>query len=133
MTQEQLEIYTQVKARLRRIGKENPADAILYLELEVRAYRHTIEKLKEELERYQVINKLLESDIADRDKMLEQKVEEVYPEFMRDYKCMREELDGVYEELAELRKERDAMMETLKKKTDGYRTSCTIIDEEVKV
>ena len=62
---------------------------------------------KSEVENLKVINKLLEQDIADRDKMLESKVEEVHEDFMRDYKCMREELEGLYDELTELRNERD--------------------------
>ena len=41
---------------------------------------------------------ILESDVAERDKMLERKVEEVYPEFMRDYKQMREELTELQKE-----------------------------------
>lgn len=113
MTEEQKELYTKTKEHLRQLGKENPADAILYLAMVAKAHRSTITKLEEELDKYRVINKLLEGDIADRDKMLEQKVEEVYAEFMRDYRCMREELDGAYEELAELRTERDKLQEAL--------------------
>ena len=124
MNEEQKELYTKVKEHLRQLGKENPADAILYLALMAKAYRSTITKLEEELDKYKVINKLLEADIADRDKMLEQKVEEVYADFMRDYRCMREELDGVYEELAELRTERDNLQKVLltvvEKKGDVY-------------
>ena len=56
------------------------------------------------IEQQEVIIHLLQQDIADRDKMLEQKVEEVYADFMLDYKAMREELDGCYEDLDELRK-----------------------------
>ena len=46
-----------------------------------------------EVDKLKVMIHLLEQDIADRDKMLESKVEEVYADFMRDYKCMREELE----------------------------------------
>lgn len=104
MTQQQQELYTKTKNRLRRMGKENPADVIVALAEEIEHYRAKIHGMAKELEQQQAINKLLERDIEDRDKMLEQKVEEVYPEFMRDYKCLREELEGVYEELVELRK-----------------------------
>lgn len=62
-----------------------------------------IEQLTEQLDTCKVMIALLERDIADRDEMLEKKVEEIYPEFMRDYRAMREELDGTYDELAELR------------------------------
>lgn len=57
--------------------------------------------LSEEVDKYKVVNHLLERDIADRDEMLKKKVEEVYPEFMRDYKCMEEELDGYHFDEAE--------------------------------
>ena len=62
-----------------------------------------ITALTKENEKLSMFNKLLEQDIADRDEMLEKKVEEIYPEFMRDYKCMREELDGNYEEMREIK------------------------------
>lgn len=113
MTEAQKELYTKTKEHLRQLGKENPADAILYLAMVAKAYRSTITMLEVELDKYKVINKLLEGDIADRDKMLEQKVEEVYADFMRDYKCMREELDGTYEELAELKTKYDTLGDAL--------------------
>jgi len=75
--------------------------------------RAKIHFLERELDKYQVINKLHEADNADLRKQLEKKVEEVYPEFMRDYKYMVEELDGAYEELAELKTERDALGDAL--------------------
>lgn len=107
MTDEQRKKYTEVKERLRRLGKENPADAILYLATEVDLYRAKIRRLEEFIDKLQVVNKLHEADNADLQKQLEQKVEEVYPEFMRDYKYMCEELDSVYDELEELTKELD--------------------------
>lgn len=109
MNEEQIKIYTQVKERMRRLGKENPADVILYLELEVRAYRRTIRRLKDELDKSQTLNRLHEQDVKDWRKLAERKVEEIYPEFMSDYKCALEELDGLYDELAELRKDRDEL------------------------
>ena len=60
-------------------------------------------KLYEENASLICIKHLLEQDIEDRDKMLESKVEEVYPEFMKDYGLMREELDACYEENGKLR------------------------------
>ena len=115
MTEEQNEVYAATMKRLRRLGKDNPTEAIIYLAMEVETYRTTIRNLKDELERYQVINKLLEADIADRDKMLESKAEEVAADFMRDYRVMREELEGLYEELEETRKERDKFKKKLEK------------------
>lgn len=113
MTDEQIKKYTEVKERLRRIGKENPADAILYLAMKAEAYRSKIKALEGRLDKLHVINKLHEADNADLQKQLEQKVEEVYPEFMRDYKCMCEELDSIYDELEELTKERDELQKRL--------------------
>ena len=62
----------------------------------------TVKTLQEELKYKEGIIKLLEQDIEDRDKMLEAKVEDVYADFMQDYKLLREELDGAYKENAEL-------------------------------
>lgn len=64
--------------------------------------KEEIKRLTEELESKNGVIKLLEQDIESRDKMLEAKVEDVYAEFMQDYKQMREELDGAYEENAKL-------------------------------
>lgn len=105
MTEEQNELYIKTKDRLRRLGKENPADCILGLALEIEAYRSKIRAMEELLDKLSTINKLYEGDNSDLQKQLEKKVEEVYPEFMRDYQCMREELDGAYDELEELRKQ----------------------------
>lgn len=79
-----------------------------------------INELIEELDKYKVVNKLLELDLADRNSMLEKKVEEVYADFMRDYKLMCEELEGAYEELAEVRKERDELQDTLLRSIKQY-------------
>lgn len=64
-----------------------------------------IKKQQEKIDMLEVIKKLNEQDIADRDEMLKQKVEVVYEDFMKDYKCIREENDGLYAELAEARAE----------------------------
>lgn len=64
-----------------------------------------IKKQKEKIDAYACINHLLEQDIANRDEMLKQKVEVVYEDFMKDYKCILEENESIYNELAELRKE----------------------------
>ena len=64
-----------------------------------------IDELLKENEKLKILNKLFEQDVEDWRKLAESKAEEIYPEFMRDYNCMREELEGLYEELAELRRE----------------------------
>ena len=55
-------------------------------------------KLSSENDRLRGVIKILESDVAARDRLLEAKVEAVYPEFMRDYKQIREELEEIYKE-----------------------------------
>lgn len=64
-----------------------------------------IKKQQEKIDMLEVIKKLNEQDIADRDEMLKQKVEVVYEDFMKDYKCIQEENEGLYKELAEARDE----------------------------
>ena len=56
-----------------------------------------IKKLTEKNELLAGVNRVLEADIADRDKLLEQKVADVYPEFMKDYKLMQKELDFYFD------------------------------------
>ena len=72
-----------------------------------------IKELTDENEKLKMFNKLHEQDVEDMHKMLEKKVEEVYPEFMRDYQLMRDELDGAYEELKESREDNQAKDETI--------------------
>ena len=72
-----------------------------------------IKNQKEKIDAYACINHLLEQDIADRDEMLKQKVEVVYADFMKDYECLKEELDGVYKELTEERAETERLQKTL--------------------
>ena len=60
-----------------------------------------VEGLTDEVKLLRIIKDVLNQDIEDRDAMLERNVEEVYPEFMKDYKAMKEELAAVYEELEE--------------------------------
>ena len=45
-----------------------------------------INMLIDEVKLLRLIKEVLKQDIADRDELLEKKVEEVYPEFMKDYK-----------------------------------------------
>lgn len=67
----------------------------------IKAYR----KIKAERDRLVGIKVILLKDLEDRDQMLKKSVEELYPEFMKDYKVMEEELVGLYEELDRLEKE----------------------------
>lgn len=103
MTEAQKARYAKIKDRFRSIGVENPADVILALDEEIEQDIATIKAMEDELDKYRNSISLLEKDVADWRKLAESKVEEIHPEFMRDYKCMEEELEGVYEELAELR------------------------------
>ena len=105
MTEAQKELFVKTKERLRRLGKENPADVIVALAEEIEQYRARIRAMDDELDFRCGIVRLLEREVADRDAMLEQRVEVVYDDFMRDYKIMREELEGAWEELTEARAE----------------------------
>ena len=105
MTEAQKELFVKTKERLRRLGKENPSDVIVALAEEIEQYRARIRAMDDELDFRCGIVRLLEREVADRDAMLEQRVEVVYDDFMRDYKIMREELEGAWEELTEARAE----------------------------
>lgn len=98
------DIYTLTVQRLNRLGITDPTSQIRELAKEIESYRARIKWLEEDHNKLRVVNQLLEMDVADRDRLLEKKVEEIYPEFICDYQEMREELEGVYEELKALRK-----------------------------
>lgn len=109
-------------------------------ELAVAEREANVKAFTEELDKHNVMIQLLEGDISDRDKMLEAKVEEVYADFMRDYKCMREELDGLYDEYAEIKKksktELDILESTITQKEEeaynrGYAEASKEILEEI--
>lgn len=61
--------------------------------------------LKSERDDLVGVKMLLLRDLEERDKKLEKKVEELYPEFINDYRVMQEELDAVYDERDKLEKE----------------------------
>ena len=50
MTEAQTELYKRTKDRLRRLGKENPADVIIALAEEIELYRKKIHALEEYIE-----------------------------------------------------------------------------------
>ena len=54
MTDTQNELYIRTKERLRRLGKENPADCILALAEEVEYYRAKINRMDECIDRLRV-------------------------------------------------------------------------------
>ena len=70
-----------------------------------------IDRLEDEIAHKNGIIRLLEKDIEDLHKALEKRVEDVYEDFMKDYKLMREELDGCCEENADLQKQVDELKE----------------------
>lgn len=89
-----------------------------------------INRQKAEIEHLQNINKLNEADIADRDEMLKQKVEVVYADFMKDYECIKEENDGLYDENAEQRAEIENLRKQIKLK-DHALLSVTYIAKRI--
>lgn len=50
MTAAQAELYKRTKERMRRLGKENPADVIIALAEEIELYRKKIRALEEYIE-----------------------------------------------------------------------------------
>lgn len=68
---------------------------------ELRTARVRMVELIKENECLSAINTLQEQDIADRDEMLNKKVEEVYPEFMRDYELLVKDIEGYHLDEAE--------------------------------
>lgn len=81
-----------------------------------------IRELQEEVNTSKVMIDLLQRDIADRDAMLEKKVEEVHPEFMRDYRAMREELEGLYDDLADAHQQIKELHAEIKELRKGEET-----------
>lgn len=67
----------------------------------IKSYR----ALKSERDELLGIKVILLKDLEERDQMLQKKVGEIYPEFMKDYQTMREELDELYSEVDRLEKE----------------------------
>lgn len=59
------------------------------------------EELQNTIDRYKGVIRILEQDIADRDKLLEGKVAEAFPEFMRDYKQLQEEYRDLRNEIVD--------------------------------
>ena len=66
-------------------------------------------KIREERNQLVGLKVLLLRDLEDRDRLLAQRVEEVYPEFMKDYNAMQDELEELYTELDRL----DAQIKSL--------------------
>jgi DNA repair exonuclease SbcCD ATPase subunit len=131
MTEAQKELFVKTKERLRRMGKENPADVIVALAEEIEQYRAKIRAMVDELDFRCGVIRLLEQDIKDRDEMLEKKVEEVYADFMSDYKLMREELDGACEELTEAREAIEKLTRNLHAcKADTVRKMQEMLEKE---
>ena len=84
----------------------------------IKEFKH----LSEERDKLVGIKVLLLRDLEERDAMLLKKVEEVYPEFVKDYKSMEVDLGELYEEVDRLERE-------LKDARDTIRT-LEILDED---
>lgn len=82
-----LDLINRQRAEIKRLQKLGASVTRRMVKVKAEANKE-LDKLKG------VIN-LLARDIADRDKMLEGKVEEVYADFMRDYKEIRAELEDL--------------------------------------
>lgn len=73
MTDAQKELYEKTKARMRRLGIENPADVVVALTEEIDFYRGKIERLEKRINMYESII----SDLAVEVKDLEKRLKEV--------------------------------------------------------
>ncbi len=59
------------------------------------------EELQNTIARYKGVIRILEQDIAARDKIIEGKIEEAFPEFMRDYKQLQKEYSELRDEIVD--------------------------------
>lgn len=59
------------------------------------------EELQDTIARYKGVIRILEQDIATRDKIIEGKIEEAFPEFMRDYKQLQKEYSELRDEIVD--------------------------------
>ena len=73
-----------------------------------------IHRLQSENENLKAAVKIHVMDIDELHKEREKRVEEVYPDFMQDYKIMRDELNSTMSENAELQKQVDELKERLR-------------------
>lgn len=87
---ERRDLYIKTKAELRRKGKDNPAECIMYL--------------AEELYYSNKIREALMREIDELNKQLEGKMADVYPVFMKDYEIMRQEWLKTQDALDEARR-----------------------------
>ena len=97
------EIEADKDAEIERLTKERDL-ANAEREANVKGFT---EELQNTIDRYKGVIRILEQDIAHRDKLLEGKIEEAFPEFMRDYKQLQEENQEICKELEKLRNRED--------------------------
>lgn len=78
-------------------------DCTAEIKKDTKALIKAFKDLKAERDQLVKLKVVLLKDIEERDQMLEKKVEEIYPEFMKDYQAMKEELESTAAELEELK------------------------------
>ncbi len=80
-------------------------DCTAEIKKDTKALIKDYKKLSLERDKLVGIKVILLKDLEERDEKLLKSVEELYPEFVKDYKSMEEELEGLYEEVDRLEKE----------------------------
>ena len=77
------------------VSKDWHDEQVLHLEEQCQQFLYDFEQQKAEIERKTGVIRLLEKDVAELHKEREKRVEEVYADFMKDYKIMRDELNEI--------------------------------------
>lgn len=88
-----------------------------------------IDALAKEYKDQVALNKLMLVDMDDLMAQLERRVEDVYPEFMQDYKAMRDELNACYAENGKLKAENERI---IKEKDEAVKDKVKEILQKVK-
>ena len=88
-----------------------------------------IDALAKEYKDQVSLNKFTLADMDDLMARLERRVEDVYPEFMQDYKTMRDELNACYDENGKLKEENERI---IKEKDEAVKDKVKEILQKVK-
>lgn len=80
-------------------------DCNVEIKKDTKALVKAFKALTEERDKLVGIKVILLRDLEERDELLQKKVEEIYPEFIKDYKSMEVDLGDLYEEVDRLENE----------------------------
>lgn len=114
-------LYEDVVALINRLQSENER------------LKKANESLSKEYKDQVALNKLTLVDMDDLMAQLERRVEDVYPEFMQDYKTMRDELNACYEENGKLKELNAKYLDSIESVQAGRcRLRCELTEQAVK-